>query len=367
MRSPDVMESTVTEAARQLTICNACRYCEGFCAVFPALERRRELAAGDVVYLANLCFECRSCYYACPFTPPHEFDLNVPQALAAVRRETYAAYATPRLLARLLGGRSLLVGLIVGFCVLLVFGSVLVLQGDEVLFGRDTEPGSFYRIVPYTAMVLPALALSAYWLAVLAVGGVRFWRETGGAGRLLSGSAFLRATADAFGLAYLRGGGPGCDYPGERPSQARRWFHQAVFGGVLLDLASTTIAAVYHNFLGREAPYAYTSWPVVLGTAGGVLIVIGVLGLFWLKRRSDPGPADRGMLSLDGAFLLLLFLTSVSGLALLVLRETAGQGTLLTVHLGIVAALYLTLPYGKFAHAVYRYAALVRHHWEGRR
>ena len=24
------------EVARQLQICNACRYCEGFCAVFPA-------------------------------------------------------------------------------------------------------------------------------------------------------------------------------------------------------------------------------------------------------------------------------------------------------------------------------------------
>jgi citrate/tricarballylate utilization protein len=67
---------------------------------------------------------------------------------------------------------------------------------------------------------------------------------------------------------------------------------------------------------------------------------------------------------MDYAFLLLLILTSVSGLALLVLRETVAAGTLLTVHLGIVAALYLALPYGKFAHVVYRYAALIRYHIE---
>ena len=29
------------KVARVMQICNACRYCEGFCAVFPAMERRR--------------------------------------------------------------------------------------------------------------------------------------------------------------------------------------------------------------------------------------------------------------------------------------------------------------------------------------
>jgi citrate/tricarballylate utilization protein len=67
---------------------------------------------------------------------------------------------------------------------------------------------------------------------------------------------------------------------------------------------------------------------------------------------------------LDYAFLVLLILTSVTGLVLMVLRSTAAAGTLLTVHLGVIAALYLSLPYSKFAHVVYRYAALVRHHIE---
>jgi citrate/tricarballylate utilization protein len=51
----------------------------------------------------------------------------------------------------------------------------------------------------------------------------------------------------------------------------------------------------------------------------------------------------------------------------LALRDTAAMGTLLVIHLAVVAGLFITLPYGKFAHVVYRYAALVRYAIEQRR
>jgi citrate/tricarballylate utilization protein len=62
-----------TEVARQMQICNACRYCEGFCAVFPAMTRRLEFGKADVHYLANLCHNCGACLHACQYAPPHEF------------------------------------------------------------------------------------------------------------------------------------------------------------------------------------------------------------------------------------------------------------------------------------------------------
>jgi citrate/tricarballylate utilization protein len=55
-----------------------------------------------------------------------------------------------------------------------------------------------------------------------------------------------------------------------------------------------------------------------------------------------------------------LFLTSLTGLALRALRGTAAMGVLLAVHLGLVFALFITLPYGKFMHGIYRWVALVR-------
>ena len=66
-----------------MTVCNSCRYCEGLCAVFPAMEMRRAFSDGDLNYLANLCHSCGACYTDCQFSPPHEFNVNVPQTLAA--------------------------------------------------------------------------------------------------------------------------------------------------------------------------------------------------------------------------------------------------------------------------------------------
>jgi citrate/tricarballylate utilization protein len=64
---------------------------------------------------------------------------------------------------------------------------------------------------------------------------------------------------------------------------------------------------------------------------------------------------------MDLAFIALLFFTSATGLLLLALRETSGMPVLLAVHLATVVALFLTLPYGKFVHGIYRLAALVRY------
>src|SRR3984893_6559520 len=150
------------EADRQLTICNACRYCEGYCAVFPALERRSILMDGDVAYLATLCHDCRACYYACMYAPPHEFGVNLPEVLAEVRVETYRAYGWPAIVSRLLNmgiTSTVLASLAAGIAVL---GLILAFGPPHRLIEAQSGPGAFYRIVPYAAMAVPFLLLSAY-------------------------------------------------------------------------------------------------------------------------------------------------------------------------------------------------------------
>ncbi|KAE9778725.1 tricarballylate utilization protein TcuB, partial [Escherichia coli] len=116
-----------------------------------------------------------------------------------------------------------------------------------------------------------------------------------------------------------------------------------------------------------EAPYPFFSVPVMLGTLGGIGLVVGPAGLLWLNLRRSPLHGDARQKPMDRGFILLLLLTSLTGLALLAGRDTSWMAILLVIHLGVVMALFLTIPYGKFAHGFYRCAALLKWAIEKRR
>jgi citrate/tricarballylate utilization protein len=356
--APDIPEKTFW----QLEVCNACRYCEGYCAVFPALERRRRFTPADVVYLANLCHDCRACFYACMYAPPHEFGVNIPRALAEVRERTYAEYALPRV-ASDLARRHVRVLTIVTLLSLAFFAFIAVPNG---LFQRHAGPGALYAVIPYLAMMLPALVLSLYAVGVMLAGAFAFARDIGGTRiRVADVRAGLAAVGDALVLRYLRGGtAGGCYYPAERTSNSRLVLHMLVFYGFLSAFVATIAAAVLQDFFDQLPPYPVLSVPVILGSAGGVAMIVGATGLLYLKRRSDRAPADARTLDLDWLFLVSLDVVSITGMLLLILRDTPAMGLLLVIHLATVLALYVSAPYGKFAHFVYRYAALVQNRVE---
>jgi len=351
----------VKEAERVMKICNACRYCEGFCAVFPAMERRRNFSERDLMYLSNLCHNCRGCYYACQYAPPHEFDLNVPKALGNLRLETYSEFVRPKFLAGLFRHNGRWVSLISMLSVLLIVLLTFLVQPTDLIVSAHSGEDAFYRVIPYAWIVLPFTVLGLLLVASLLAGMTAFWRKTGDFPReVVNLKAHVQAIWDVLRLKYLDGGGYGCNYPDDRFSMTRRWLHHSVFYGFILCFVATTIAAIYHHFLGWSAPYEFWSWPVLLGTAGGLSLLAGTAGLLFLKTRMDKIPAATNAFPMDVSFLFLLFFTTLSGLLLLVLRETAVMGTMLAIHLGLVLALFITLPYGKFVHAGYRYVALFR-------
>lgn len=346
----------VQEGQRLLRLCNACRYCEGFCAVFPAIERRSMFSAADVNYLANLCHNCGECYYACPYTPPHEYALNLPKVLAEIRVETYARSAFPRRFS--LAHRNSVVA--VGVLIVI---AVAVMAAVVAAFGRFAARGAdFYGVLPHEAMAITLGLVFVLASVAMIVAFLRFWRDA--IGVPIEVGPVIASLSDTLRLTNLDGHGAGCPYPQERLSQTRRWFHHATFYGFLLCFASTCLAAFYHFVLGWRAPYPYFSVPVVLGTLGGLGLLAGPAGLFWLKQKRDPALDDLNPRDFGESFIVLLLLASFTGLLLLAFRETAAMSWLLIVHLGVVLALFASLPYGKFMHGKYRFAALLRNAFE---
>jgi citrate/tricarballylate utilization protein len=242
--------------------------------------------------------------------------------------------------------------------------ALVALGGGRLLV--PVPHGDFYALVPHSVMAGAFGAVGLFVFAALAIGFWRFWRDAGESLTVpVEPRPLGQALRDMLNLRNLQGSGTDCTFAGEEQrSPLRRWFHHLTFYGFLLCFAATCIATIYHYALGWPAPYAYTSLPVLLGTVGGIGLVVGPLGLFWLGIRRDPatgGPPQRG---LDAAFVTLLVLTSLSGLLLLALRETAAMGVLLVVHLGVVMALFAMLPYGKFVHGLYHAAALIKYSLE---
>ena len=350
----------IEEAARQVNICNACRYCEGYCAVFPAITSARSFSEADITQLANLCHNCRGCYYACQYAPPHEFAVNLPKALAEVRQDSWEDFAFPRALGRQFH-RS---GAAIALLAFMAFAALFALARFVGGVG-DAQGEGFYRLMSHTVMV--SIFAPAFILPMLAVGVglVRYWRATrpeSGGSRWLHPRALALAYQDAMTMKNLGGGhDEGCNFEDEdRFSNLRRWLHQAAAFGFILCFFSTSSATLMHYVLDWPAPYPIWTPPKVFGVSGGVLLTLGSFGLAWLKTRADRDLGDGRVWGGEMGFVLLLGSVGLSGLLLYGLGSTPWLDVLLAVHLGTVLALFLLVPYSKMAHGFYRLAALVR-------
>src|SRR5262245_45618950 len=164
----------VEQGAHVMTVCNACRYCEQYCPVFPAMEERRTFDKADLALLANLCHNCGECLYACQYAPPHEFGINVPKTLAQIRLQSYQEYAWPRALGVAFTRHNLLTG--IAFAA--TFSILFSLTAQNL--SPTTRSGDFYAVVPHGVMVTLFGLILLFSVVAMAVGLVRFARHTGG-------------------------------------------------------------------------------------------------------------------------------------------------------------------------------------------
>jgi citrate/tricarballylate utilization protein len=354
------------EGARVMTVCNACRYCEQYCPAFQAMEQRLTFATADLNYLANLCHGCGECLYACQYAPPHELAINVPNTFAQLRVQSYEQYAWPAALGAAFRSSGVWTALLLaGVMVAILLGATVASNGDALL-----DPGAaaeFYEVVPHGVMVALFGSVGAFVVVALSIAAARCVRDQRTSSEApLHGERGGTATAlgDMLKLSHLHVAGRDCVTGPEIRTPWRRWLHHATFYGFMLCFASTCVATLYH-LAGTPAPYAYSSLPVLLGTAGGIALFIGTAGALLQRRTRDAALSDAAQDNLDRSFLVLLLLTAATGLVLLALRQERVMGLLLVVHLGVVLALFVTLPYGKLVHGLYRAIALLRYRRHG--
>ncbi len=354
-------QSIYTIAKKSCIICNSCRYCEGLCAVFPAMERYREFCDVDMDYLANLCHQCSECFYDCQYAPPHEFNVSIPTQFAQIRKESYKNYTFPSFLGKAFDKSAV-------FCtsllVLVMFlGFVLSsIMGDSVDLA-SMEGGNFFAIIPYDYMVGLFSVVGVLVLLSVFVSCLRYAKTI----KIpkISLCVLLQTLKDVMTLRYLGGhNSEGCTYPHIERSNMRRVFHHFMAYGFLFCFISTTLAALYSHVLGLFAPYPLFSLPKIFGFVGGIALCLGLIGMLVLKLKADKAIKDSVTIGMDYTLLFMLFVVSASGLALMCFKTSSALPPLLWFHLSCVLTFFVMIPYSKFVHIFYRFLALLKYNAE---
>jgi len=228
----------VIEANRQFTLCNACRYCEGLCEVFPEMELRTAFSEGDLSHLANLCHDCRACADACPFSEPHEFAIEIPTLMSTLRAESFASLAKPAFLWRMLADRTSLMrlALLAGICAV---AAIFVTGDPSAIIHRHRGSGSFYAVIPHTRLVVIAAAITVIALVAIAVSAWNMMASgPGGLGVLRSPARWPVAGTRRRHPAEPQGWWWRMWRQCSSLSRSRRHLHHLVLGGFVMMFAS---------------------------------------------------------------------------------------------------------------------------------
>ncbi len=353
--------NTIKETQRQMHICNACRYCEGLCPVFPTITKYREFNEHTLHYLANLCHNCQACYHGCQYTSPHEFNINIPQVFNAVRNDTFTQFTTPAQFAKFFMYSARTGFILTALCITLLFILAIFFTGN--LWSVPAPEESFFKIIPLWLMSGIPIVISIFVIISIMTSIIKFKNfiviEKSKKPLITIG----KTLSNILTLSHLNGSKhkAGCYSYSNTRGFLFKTFHFFVFYGFALCFLATSVASYYHYILGITAPYDYNSAPVILGSIGGIMLIIGTVGILYLKKVSHK-VMHNTMQSLEYTFIYLLLFVALTGMILLITRETIWMAFWLSVHLGFVFSLFLVVPYSKFMHSIYRFLAILKYH-----
>ncbi|MEM3193054.1 MAG: hypothetical protein QXO75_07360 [Nitrososphaerota archaeon] len=333
----------MSEAIRQMSICNACRYCEGYCAVWDAIEFKFVLNEGYIYHLANLCHDCRDCFYACPFNEPeHEFKLNIPKVLGQVRVDTYTANVRPKFLKFALEKPILVT-------TLSTFIAVAVAVIYASLFGL-----SKFSVLPMTAIIPDFLFKSItilvyfYTIVIWSWEGLSYWFKINEKAHL-NASGLIRGIWDAIYHTNFRGGGTGCKVPDQKNRYFRLTTHSLVLFGFITALISISFYPDIYGYVGIA--YLLGSMAVSIGTAGSI----------YMHLTEKEGSRNQKQSTMDYPFTFLLFLAGITGVLVPISTGTIWFNWNFLIHDALIIVVFLMAPYSKFIHPVFRFISLIKY------
>ena len=255
--------------------------------------------------------------------------MNFPRLLAQVRGETYRKYAWPGFLARAFDANGLVTSLATAasLAFMLLFAALLTSPARLFAAWSDAQ-GSFYAVIPHDAMVAVFGAVSAFVLVALVVGFARFWADTGEEAHRARGRGSRRPARSATRSPSSTWTAAGTAAPTRTKSPRSR-------AGASTTSPSTGSCCASRPPRGDGLPLRASAGrrrtrsgacPCSSGRSAASGSWSDRPGSLWLKRRRDPKLADPTQKGMEAGFLALLFLTSLTGLALLALPRDARHG-----------------------------------------
>ncbi len=330
-----------------------------------------------------LCHQCNDCTARCPR------DAKPGDVLQTIRSLAIEELSTPRFMGKLVGNAGKTWPLLIGLPILLWIGIIFMDNGftvpeptnmktihatadlsfvdaayaeddvhgatahhGELVEGKETRL-VYDQLVPHKYIYV--VYSVSFFLAVIAVlaSAAKFWKLLGRGGDRKG--SFIGSFLPVLGeiASHKRFGS--CE-----TSSSRKWAHFCVLWGFLGAAFASGLLVISLYVTKDPLPLEQTHPYKIIGNIAMVLLIVGGLWLT-INRLTDPEKTGTSK-AYDMFFLWLVVLVIMTGaltqLAAFVFPPLLAS-IIYVVHLGSIVTLFLTVPFSKFAHMIYRTLAMV--------
>jgi quinone-modifying oxidoreductase subunit QmoC len=354
--SPAFRQELLKRGGESAARCYQCATCSSVCELAPAeapFPRRQMLwtqwgladrLAGDPAVW--LCHQCNDCTAHCPR------DARPGDVLQVVRGLVVESLAFPEALGRLVANARSTWPILFGVP-LLFWIALLAVSGQ---LQPPAELHAYDQIVPHSMLYSVFFPLAGFVTLAAFVSGRRYWQMMGlAAPRSKSFLSGVWATGVDIAT-HKRFGSCGT-------ARFRRLGHLLLFWGFVGAAVTSGLLIIAIYIQGYELPLPLLHPYKLLGNISAVALVVGA-GILVTARLSD-GQRAGASTPFDSFFTTVVVLVIATGVLVELARlfapgvpPVAGVA-LYVLHLGVVTTLFLTFPYSKFAHMLYRTLAMV--------